>query len=97
MRDGIGGTDNVAGNRLRAFVERIETVDNEIKDLTEAKKEIFAEAKGEGYDVKVLREVVRLRKQDENARDEHQSLLDLYMSAIDGGRAGDGEEIRKAA
>ena len=53
-----------------------------IKDLTEAKKEIYTEAKSNGFDVKVLREVIRLRKQDQKERDEHETLLDLYMQAI---------------
>jgi uncharacterized protein (UPF0335 family) len=69
---------------LRAIVERIEQVDDEINDLAEAKREIYAEAKSNGFDVKVLREVIRLRKQDQKERDEHETLLDLYMSAIKG-------------
>ena len=74
----------VAGDQLRAIVERIEQVEDEIKDLTEAKKEIYAEAKSNGFDVKVLREVIRVRKQDQKERDERESLLDLYMRAIKG-------------
>ena len=77
---GLGG---VAGNQLRAFVERIEQVEAEIKDLNEAKKEIFDEAKGEGYDVKILKEVIRLRKQDQKERDERDTLLDVYLHAIE--------------
>jgi uncharacterized protein (UPF0335 family) len=80
----MGGPVDVPGNQLRAIVERIEQVEDEIKDLTEAKKEIYAEAKSNGFDVKVLREVIRLRKQDQKERDEHETLLDLYMSAIKG-------------
>jgi uncharacterized protein (UPF0335 family) len=80
----MGGPVDVPGNQLRAIVERIEQVEDEIKDLTEAKKEIFAEAKSNGFDVKVLREVIRVRKQDQKERDEHETLLDLYMSAIKG-------------
>jgi uncharacterized protein (UPF0335 family) len=78
----MGGPVDVPGNQLRALVERIEQVDDEIKDLAEAKREIYAEAKSNGFDVKVLREVIRLRKQDQKERDEHETLLDLYMSAI---------------
>jgi uncharacterized protein (UPF0335 family) len=77
------GPEGVAGNQLRAFVERIEHIEEEIKALTEGKKEIFDEAKGEGYDVKILKEVIRLRKQDKKDRDEHESLLDLYLHAIE--------------
>ncbi len=75
--------DGVAGQRLRSFVERIEQVEEEIKGLTEAKKEIFDEVKGEGYDVKILKEVIRLRKQDQKERDERDSLLDTYLHAIE--------------
>jgi uncharacterized protein (UPF0335 family) len=79
----MSGPDGVAGQRLRAFVERIEQVEEEIKGLTEAKKEIFDEAKGEGYDSKILKEVIRLRKQDRTERDEHDALLDTYLHAIE--------------
>ena len=80
----MSGPVDVPGKQLRAIVERIEQVDDEIKDLTEAKKEIYAEAKSNGFDVKVLREVIRVRKQDQKERDEQESLLDLYMQAIKG-------------
>jgi len=76
---------DLAGGQLRAYVERIEQVEAEIKDLTEAKKEIFDEAKGEGFDVKILKEVIRLRRQDQKERDERDTLLDLYMQAIETG------------
>ena len=79
----MSGLDGVAGNQLRAFVERIEHVDEEIKALNEDKKSIFDEAKGEGYDVKILKEVIRLRKQDKRERDEHDSLLEVYLHAIE--------------
>ena len=72
----------IAGDQLRAIVERIETVEGEIKELTEAKKEIYQEAKGNGFDVKILREVIRVRKQDQKERDEQESLLDTYLEAI---------------
>jgi uncharacterized protein (UPF0335 family) len=78
----MSGPVDVPGKQLRAIVERIEQVDDEIKDLTEAKKEIYAEAKSNGFDVKVLREVIRVRKQDQKERDEQETLLDLYMQAI---------------
>ena len=73
----------VPGSRIRSFMERIEQIENEIKDLNEAKKEIFSEAKGEGSDVKILKEIIKLRKQDQDERDEHESLLDVYMRAMD--------------
>jgi uncharacterized protein (UPF0335 family) len=80
----MSGPVDVAGDQLRAIVERIENIEAEIKELTEAKKEIFQEAKGNGFDVKVLREVIRVRKQDPNERDERESLLDVYLQAIKG-------------
>jgi uncharacterized protein (UPF0335 family) len=84
MTDTVG----IAGDRIRSIVERIEHVEEEIKALTEGKKEIFLEAKGEGFDVKVIKEILRLRKQDKDERDEHESLLDLYLSAMESSEAG---------
>ena len=72
----------IAGDQLRAIVERIEHVEDEIKELTEAKKEIYQEAKGNGFDVKVLREVIRVRKQDQKERDEQETLVEVYLQAI---------------
>ena len=73
----------VAGDRLRSFVERIERLDEELKGINEDKRDVYAEAKGEGFDVKVLREIIKLRKQDQEERDERDTLLDLYMRAMD--------------
>ena len=75
-------TAGIAGNRILSFIERIEQIDEELKALTEGKKEVFSEAKGEGFDVRVLKEILRLRKQDKDERDEHESLLDLYLRAM---------------
>ena len=72
----------VAGDQLRAIVERIEHIEEEIKELTEGKKEIYFEAKGNGFDVKILREVIRFRKQDQKEREEQESLVDIYLQAI---------------
>ena len=83
----MSGPGGIAGDRLRSFVERIERLEEEIKGLTDDKKDIYAEAKGEGFDVKILREVVRLRKEDKKDRDERDSLLDLYLHAIEGAPA----------
>jgi uncharacterized protein (UPF0335 family) len=59
------------------------THDEEIKTLNEGKKEVFAEAKGGGFDVKVIKEILRLRKQDKDERNEQDSLLDLYLRAME--------------
>lgn len=79
----MSGPVDFAADQLRTLVERIEHIEEEIRDLNEAKKEIFQEAKGNGFDVKVLREVIRLRKADAEERDERASLLDIYMQALE--------------
>ncbi len=79
MSDSVG----IAGDRIRSFVERIEHLEEEIQGLNEGKKEVFAEAKGEGFDVKILKEIIKIRKQDKDERDEQETLLDLYMQAMD--------------
>jgi uncharacterized protein (UPF0335 family) len=84
----------VPGGKIRAFVERIENIDTELQELNEQKKEVFAEAKGEGFDVKILKEIIKLRKQDQEERDERESMLDLYMRAME--QAGS-EKVAKAA
>jgi uncharacterized protein (UPF0335 family) len=82
----------LAGDQLRTIVERIEHVEEEIRELTEAKKEIYAEAKSNGFDVKILREVIRVRKQDPKDLDEKETLLDTYLQAIKGA-----SPVKKAA
>ena len=89
----MSGSVGIAGDRIRSFIERLEHIEEEIKALNEGKKEVFAEAKGEGFDVKVLKEILRLRKQDKDERDEQDSLLDLYMQAMESSE----EPQRKAA
>jgi uncharacterized protein (UPF0335 family) len=81
----------IPGGKIRAFVERIENLDTELQELNEQKKEVFAEAKGEGFDVKILKEIIKLRKQDQ---EEREGLLDLYMRAME--QAGP-EKVTKAA
>ena len=81
MSDTVG----LAGDRIRSFVERIEQLETELKELTEGKKEVFAEAKNEGFDVKILKEIIKLRKQDEEEREEQETLLDVYMRAMSEG------------
>jgi len=84
----------IPGGKIRAFVERIENLDLELQELNEQKKEVFAEAKGEGFDIKILKEIIKLRKQDQEERDERESLLELYIRAME--QAGP-EKIDKAA
>ena len=84
----------IPGNRIRSFIERIEHLETEIQELNEGKKEVFSEAKGEGLDVKILKEIIKLRKQDQDERDEHETLLDVYMRAMESAPA---EQAAKAA
>ena len=74
--------ESVAQDQLRAFVERIERMEEEKQAIADDIKEIYAEAKGNGFDIKVLRQIIRIRKQDHNERMEQEALLDLYMSAL---------------
>jgi uncharacterized protein (UPF0335 family) len=74
---------SIPGGRIRSFVERIEHLDTELQELNEQKKEVFAEAKTEGFDVKILKEIIKLRKEDKEERDERETLLDLYMRAME--------------
>lgn len=75
-------SDAVAQDQLRAFIERIERMEEEKKAITDDIAEIYAEAKGNGFDVKVLRQLVRIRKQDHAERLEQEALLDLYLTAL---------------
>jgi uncharacterized protein (UPF0335 family) len=74
---------SIPGGRIRSFIERIEHLDTELQELNESKKEVFLEAKGEGLDVKILKEIIKLRKQDKEERDEHETLLDIYIRAME--------------
>jgi len=73
-----------AQGRLKSFIERIERLEEDKAAITADLKEVFAEAKGEGFDTKIMRKVVRLRKQDKAKRQEEEAILDLYLSAIGG-------------
>ena len=71
-----------AKEQLRSIVERVERLEEEKQALSDDIKEVYAEAKGNGFDAKTLRQVVRLRKQDAAERQEREALLDLYMHAL---------------
>lgn len=75
----VGG---VAGEHLRAFIERIERLEAEKTDLANDIKEVYAEAKGTGFDVKIIRKLISMRKQDSEKRQEEEELLSLYKQAI---------------
>jgi uncharacterized protein (UPF0335 family) len=76
----IGG---IAGDRLRSFVERIERLEEEKKTLSDDIREVYSEAKGAGFDIKVLRRIVQLRKMDSSDRDEMEQILEVYKRALD--------------
>src|SRR5574338_1186545 len=75
----VGG---IAGDRLRSLVERIERLEEEKRDLATDIKEVYAEAKGAGFDVKIMRQLVRERRLDRDDFDEQQTLLDIYRRAL---------------
>ena len=74
--------DSVAQDQLRAFIERIERLEEEKKAIGDDVKEVYAEAKGNGFDTKVLRDIIRIRGMDHAQRMEHDALLELYMAAL---------------
>ena len=75
----IGG---IAGDRLKSFIERIERLEEERRALSADIKEVYAEAKGTGFDTKIMRQVIRLRRMDKDDLDEQESLLDVYKRAL---------------
>ena len=74
--------DNVAADQLRLFIERIERLEEEKKGIADDVKDVYAEAKANGYDTKTMRAVVRLRKMEKHARDEADALLETYRNAL---------------
>lgn len=75
-------TYRVTADELRQFVERYERLDQEKKDIAEAQKEVMDEAKGRGYDTKVLRKIMALRKRDPQDISEEEAVLELYKDAL---------------
>ena len=75
-----GGT--VAAEQLRLFIERIERLEEEKKGMADDIRDVYAEAKGQGYDSKTMRAIVRLRKMEKDARDEAEALLETYKAAL---------------
>lgn len=79
LANDVGG---VSGQRLKAFIERVERLEEEKAALAEDIKDVFAECKGVGFDTKIVRKVIRLRKMDKEKRQEEEAILELYKSAI---------------
>lgn len=85
MTDAIPHTDvlnSTARDQLKSIIDRVERLDVEKSEIAEQIKEVLAEAKGSGFDPKIIKKVVRLRKQDRAKRQEEDAILDLYLSAI---------------
>ena len=72
----------VSAEQLRLFIERVERLEEERKGITEDIRDVYAEAKGQGYDTKTMRAIVKLRKMDRDARMEQDALLDTYKAAL---------------
>ena len=79
--DSLGGT---AKEKLRSFIQRVERLEEDKRSIACDIKEVLSEAKGEGFDVKIIRKVIRLRAQDDAKRQEEEALIELYISAIGG-------------
>ena len=75
-------TDSVAADQLKAFIERIERLEEEKAGIAGDIKDIYAEAKGNGFDTKALRKIISLRKKDHAERQEEEAILELYMQAL---------------
>jgi uncharacterized protein (UPF0335 family) len=75
-------SDVVNAGHLRSFIERVEKLEEEKKALSDDIKDVYAEAKGNGFDVKILRKIVALRRQDRDKRREEEEILDLYLAAL---------------
>ena len=78
----MANAGGVAAGQLRSFVERIERLEEEKKGIADDIRDVFAEAKGQGFDTKIMRRVIRLRKKDAAERQEEEALLDLYLHAL---------------
>ncbi|QDP19307.1 DUF2312 domain-containing protein [Sphingomonas xanthus] len=74
--------DNVAAEQLRLFIERIERLEEEKKGIADDVKDVYAEAKANGYDTKTMRKIVALRRMEKHARDEADALLETYRNAL---------------
>jgi uncharacterized protein (UPF0335 family) len=81
-RDESDAVGSVARDQIKAFVARIERLEEEKANIAADIKEVYAEAKAMGFDTKVLRQVIRIRKQDRNERQEMEALLELYLGAL---------------
>lgn len=82
MATNAGG---VAGDALRSFIERIERLEEEKKGIADDIKEVYAEAKAHGFEPKIMRQVIKVRKMERQEREEQETLLSIYLHAVEGG------------
>jgi uncharacterized protein (UPF0335 family) len=75
-------SQTIAAGQLRAFIERIERLEEEKQTIADDIKDVYAELKGTGFDAKAVRTIIRLRKKDANERQEEEAILDLYLAAL---------------
>lgn len=76
------GVEGVAAAELRQYIERVERLEEEKQTIADDIKEVYAEIKGRGYDAKIVRDIVRIRRMDANERKEMEAILELYMNAL---------------
>ncbi len=82
MDDAAFQTDSVAADQLKSFIERIERLEEEQAGIAGDIKEVYSEAKGNGFDTKVIRKIISIRKKDYAERQEEEAILELYMQAL---------------
>ena len=75
-------TSSVNAGQLRAFIERVEKLEEEKRTISDDIKDVYAEAKGNGYDARILRKIISMRRQDLEKRKEEESILDVYLAAL---------------
>ena len=78
----MGDVTGISGERLRSFIERVERLEEEKKALGDDIREIYSEAKGTGFDIKILRQIIRLRRMDASDRNEMEEVLEVYKRAL---------------
>lgn len=78
----MADSGGIAADHLKSFIERIERLEEEKAAIANDVKEVYAEAKGTGFDTKIMRQIIRLRKMEPNDRAEQEELLDIYMRAV---------------
>ena len=82
VADEVDNGETIVASQLRNYIERVENLEEEKKELADMVREVYAEAKAHGFDPKIMRKVVQIRKQDKAEREEQQAQLDLYLEAL---------------